>query len=248
MQFEGQTVIVTGGANGIGEQIAHRFASEGAHVAVADVESPAETADELETESIGRETDVTEPDEVAALAERANEAFGSIDVLVNNAAIYAPLVTERDRSFTEIPIDEWREVLDVNTTGVFVCCQEVIPYMTEQGHGSVVNISSAVIYGGITGYPHYVTSKGALPAMTRAIATEVGEDNVRVNAVAPGLVTSEASEQLDAEYLEGITDHQCLPYNGEPEDVVDSVEFLASERASFISGSTLHPDGGLTFR
>jgi len=248
MQFEDETVIVTGGANGIGEQIAHRFASEGAHVVVADVAAPGETADELDTESIGVETDVTEPEEVAALGERAIEEFGSIDVLVNNAAIYAPLVTERDRSFDEIPVDEWREVLDVNTTGVFICCQEIIPYMTEQGHGSVVNISSAVIYGGITGYPHYVTSKGALPAMTRAIATEVGEDNVRVNAIAPGLVTSEASKQLDEAYLEGITDHQCLPYNGQPEDVVDSVEFLASEKASFITGSTLHPDGGLTFR
>lgn len=248
MQFDGDTVIVTGGANGIGEQIAHRFASQGAHVVVADVESPASVAADLETESIGVETDVTEPDDVAALAARADDEFGSIDVLVNNAAIYGPLVTERDRSFDEIPIDEWREVIDVNTTGVFICCQEIVPYMTDQGHGSVVNISSAVMYGGITGYPHYVTSKGALPAMTRAIATEVGEDNVRVNAIAPGLVTSEASQQLDAEYLESITDHQCLPDNGEPEDVVDSVEFLASEKASFITGSTLHPDGGLTFR
>jgi 3-oxoacyl-[acyl-carrier protein] reductase len=248
MQFEDETVIVTGGANGIGEQMAHRFASQGANVAIADVEDAAETAAALETESIGAETDVTEPDDVAALAERANERFGSIDVLVNNAAIYAPLVTRRDRSYDEIPVDEWREVLEVNTTGVFICCQEVIPYMTDQGSGSVVNISSGVIYGGITGYPHYVTSKGALPAMTRAIATEVGEDGVRVNAVAPGLITSEASKQLGEEYLENITEYQCLPRNGRPEDVVDTVEYLASDKSSFVTGSTLHPDGGTSFR
>jgi len=248
MQFEGETVIVTGGSNGIGERTAHRFASKGANVVVADVEDPGATAADLATESIGVETDVTEPDEVAALAERANEAFGSIDVLVNNAAIYAPLVPERDRSYDEIPVDEWREVIDVNTTGVFICCQEVVPYMTDQGHGSVVNVSSAVIYGGITGYPHYVTSKGALPAMTRAIATEVGDDGVRINAVAPGLVTSDASQQLDEEYFDSVADHQALPRNGTPEDVVDAVEFLASENASFITGSTLHPDGGLSFR
>jgi len=248
MQFEGETVIVTGGSNGIGERTARRFASEGANVVVADVEDPAATAADLATESTGVETDVTDPDDVAALAERANEEFGSIDVLVNNAAIYAPLVPERDRSYDEIPVDEWREVLDVNTTGVFICCQEVLPYMTDQGHGSVVNISSAVIYGGITGYPHYVTSKGALPAMTRALATEVGEDDVRVNAVAPGLVTSDASQQLDEEYFDTVADHQTLPKNGTPEDVVDAVEFLAGEKASFITGSTLHPDGGLSFR
>jgi 3-oxoacyl-[acyl-carrier protein] reductase len=248
MEFEDRTVIVTGGANGIGEQMASRFASEGGHVVVADVKGAAETAADLETESLGMEVDVTEPDQVAAMAERADEEFGSIDVLVNNAAIYAPLVTKRDRSYDEIPIDEWRDVVEVNTTGVFICCQEVVPYMTEQGSGSVVNISSGVIYGGITGYPHYVTSKGALPAMTRALATEVGEHDVRVNAVAPGLITSEASKQLGEDYLEGVTEYQCLPRNGRPGDVVDTVEYLASEKASFVTGSTLHPDGGTSFR
>lgn len=120
--------------------------------------------------------------------------------------------------------------------------------MIEQGSGSVVNVSSAVMYGGVTGYPHYVTSKGAIPSLTRALATEVGEHGVRVNAVAPGLVTSEASKQLDSEYLEGVTEHQCLSRNGKPEDIVDAVEYLAGERSSFITGSTLHPDGGSSFR
>lgn len=248
MKYDNQTVVVTGGGSGIGERMARRFATKGAHVVIADLEGATEVAESLETDSIGIETDVTESDNVEGLADRTVDRFDTIDVLVNNAAIYAPLVPKRDRSFDEIPIDEWRNVLEVNTTGVFICCQEIIPHMIEQGGGSVINISSAVMYGGVTGYPHYVTSKGAIPPLTRALATEVGEHDVRVNAVAPGLVTSEASQQLDEEYLDGVVEHQCLPRNGTPEDVIDTVEFLASDQSSFITGSTLHPDGGSSFR
>lgn len=248
MTFEDKTVVITGGGRGIGKRMAERFAADGANVVVADIEGAATVADDLPTPSIGVDADVTEPDDVSALAEEAIERFDTIDVLVNNAAIYGPLVPKRDRRYDEIPIDEWREVLDVNTTGVFVCCQEIVPYMESQGSGSVVNVASAVMYGGVTGYPHYVTSKGAIPSMTRAIATEVGENNVRVNAVAPGLVTSEASKQLDQEYLDMIADLQCLPRNGTPEEVIDTVVYLASEDSSFITGSTLHPDGGISFR
>jgi len=248
MNFDEKTVIITGGGSGIGEQMARRFAGHGASVAIADVEGAAETAADLETDAVGIETDVTDEDEVRRLVEETLDAFGSVDVLVNNAAIYAPLVPKRDRSFDEIPVEEWRDVLEVNTTGTFIPCQQVIPQMIDQESGSVVNISSAVMYGGVTGYPHYVTSKGAIPSLTRAIATEVGQHGVRVNAVAPGLVTSEASKQLDEEYLEGVAEHQCLPRNGTPEEVVDTVEYLASEKASFITGSTLHPDGGSSFR
>jgi len=248
MDFEDRTVTITGAGSGIGERMARRFADHGANVVVADIENAEAVAADLETDAIGQQTDVTDEDDVADLVDRAIEEFGSIEVLINNAAIYAPLVPERDRRFDEIPIDEWRDVLDVNTTGTFICCQQVVPHMTEQEQGSVVNISSAVMYGGVTGYPHYVTSKGAIPSLTRAIASEVGDHGVRINAVAPGLVTSEASLQLDEEYLEGVTDHQCLPRNGKPEEVIDAVEYLASEKSSFTTGSTLHPDGGSSFR
>lgn len=248
MQFDDAVVLITGGGSGIGAQMAQHFAERGAHVIVGDVEGAEETADALPTDGLGVGMDVTDPDEVQAAVDAAVDSFGGIDVLVNNAAIYAPLVPKRDRRFDEIPIDEWRQVLDVNTTGVFVCCQKVLPEMMDQGSGSVINISSAVIYGGITGYPHYVTSKGAIPALTRALATEVGEYDVRVNAVAPGLVTSEASKQLDDEYLEMVASHQCLPRNGTPQEIIDVVAFLASEKASFITGSVINPDGGATFR
>ena len=240
--------MVTGGGSGIGAQMAHHFADAGANLVIGDLEGAGETADDVSGPGLGAECDVTDPDDVQALVDDAVDRFGGIDVLVNNAAIYAPLVTERDRRYDEIPIDEWRKVIDVNTTGVFVCCQKVLPVMESQESGSVINISSAVIYGGITGYPHYVTSKGAIPSMTRALATEVGENNVRVNAVAPGLVTSEASNQLDDEYLDMVASHQCLPRNGTPQEVIDTIAFLASDQSSFITGSTVNPDGGATFQ
>lgn len=248
MDFDDRTVMITGGGSGIGEQMAEYFAARGANIAVGDIEGAPETADTVDAPAVGRKMDVTEPDDVAAMVETTVDEFDEIDVLINNAAIYGPLVTKRDRRFDEIPIDEWRQVLEVNTTGVFICCQEVLPQMIEQESGSVVNISSAVIYGGVTGYPHYVTSKGAIPSLTRELATEVGEYHVRVNAVAPGLVTSEASQQLDEEYLDMVASHQCLPRNGRPEEVIDTVAFLASDHASFITGSVLHPDGGASFR
>ncbi len=248
MQFDGETVIITGGGQGIGKQMVKRFASNGANVVIADIENAESTAAELDTPALGVETDITDHEAVSRLAEETMNQFGTIDVLVNNAAVYEPLVTKRDRRYDEIPVDEWRNVLDVNTTGVFICCKEIVPHMEEQGSGSVINIASAVMYGGVTGYPHYVSSKGAIPSLTRAIATEAGENGVRVNAVAPGLVTSEASKQLDQEYLDMIADLQCLPENGTPEEIVDTVEYLASDKSSFITGSTLHPDGGTSFR
>jgi len=248
MDFADSTVVITGAGRGIGKRMAERFASGGADIVVADIEGAEEAAEDLSASALGVKTDITDPDDVEHLATETIDRFGSIDVLVNNAAIYGPLVPKRDRRYDEIPVDEWREVLDVNTTGMFICCQELVPYMEEQGHGSVVNISSAVMYGRATGYPHYVTSKGAVPSLTRAIAAEAGENGVRVNAVAPGLVTTEASQQLDQAYLDAIADQQALPHNGTPEEIVDTVEFLASEKASFIAGSVLHPDGGLTYR
>jgi len=167
---------------------------------------------------------------------------------VNNAAVYSPLVTERDRSFDEIPIEEWRSVLDVNLTGAFICCGKIVPRMAETGGGSVINIASAVAYFGATGYPHYVASKGGLVPLTRALARELGGQGVRVNAIAPGLILSEASRQLSEEYVQGVVEEQCIDRAGQPEDVVDAITFLAGERSSFMTGSTLHVDGGLTLR
>lgn len=248
MEFPEHTVVVTGGGSGIGKRMAERFASKDASVAIADIQNAATVAEGLDAEAMGMETDVTDEESVSEFTDAVLNRFGTIDVLINNAAMYEPLLEGRDRSFDEIPVEEWRSVLDVNVTGVFICCKQMVPHMAEQGSGSVINIASAVMYNGVTGYPHYVTSKGAIPPLTRAIANEVGEDGVRVNAVAPGLVTSEASQQLGEEYLDTIADYQVLPRNGTPDDVIDTIEFLASDQSSFITASTLHPDGGISYR
>lgn len=248
MEFPEHTVVVTGGGSGIGKRMAERFASKDASVAIADIQNAATVAEGLDAEAMGMETDVTDEESVSEFADAVLNRFGTIDVLINNAAMYEPLLEGRDRSFDEIPVEEWRSVLDVNVTGVFICCKQMVPHMAEQGSGSVINIASAVMYNGVTGYPHYVTSKGAIPPLTRAIANEVGDDGVRVNAVAPGLVTSEASQQLGEEYLDTIADYQVLPRNGTPDDVIDTIEFLASDQSSFITASTLHPDGGISYR
>ena len=248
MEFDETVVIVTGGASGIGEQCVRRFAEAGASVVIADLQDGTPVADDVPSPAIAVEADVSDEAAVEAMVEQTLDEFGGVDVLVNNAGIYASLVPKRDRDFDEIPIDEWRQVLDVNVTGTFLCCQHVIPQMRERGSGAVVNIASGVSYSGTVGYPHYVASKGAIPPLTRALAAEVGSAGVRVNAVAPGLILSEASQQLPEEYVDGVVDAQCVPRRGRPEDVVDGIEFLASEKASFISGSTLHVDGGLTRR
>jgi NAD(P)-dependent dehydrogenase (short-subunit alcohol dehydrogenase family) len=248
MEFADKTVIVTGGASGIGEECARRFAAQGASIVIADIEDGTPVAEDIDAPAIAVETDVSDGDDVAAMVEATVDEFGSIDVLVNNAGIYSSLVPKRDRGFDEIPIEEWQQVLAVNTTGTYLCCREAVPEMVRQGHGVVINIASGVAYSGTVGYPHYVASKGAIPPLTRALAAEVGEDGVRVNAVAPGLILSEASQQLSEEYIDGVVEAQCLKRRGRPSDVVDVIEFLASEKGSFISGSTLHVDGGLTRR
>lgn len=248
MNLSGKTAVVTGGAAGIGAEMVERFADLGAAVVIADIADGSAVVEAVDTDAVAVKTDVSDRESVRDLGRTVRDRFGAADILVNNAGIYAPLVPKRDRGFDEIPVDEWERVLAVNTTGTFFCCQEFIPDMMEREWGSVVNISSGVAFSGTVGYPHYVSSKGAIAPMTRALAAEVGEFGVRVNAIAPGLILSEASQQLSDEYIDNLVQAQCLKRRGRPSDVVDAVEFLTSEKSSFISGSLLHVDGGLTRR
>lgn len=201
MRFSEKNVIVTGGARGIGAVYAKAFAAEGANVVIADI---VETEGEALAEEINDQdgskalfvhADVTDDKSVSQMAQQTADAFGGIDILVNNAAIYLDLGAKKP--FDEISLEEWEKVMAVNVRGVWQCAKAVSPYMKQQGYGKIVNISSMVVHMGAPGFAHYVASKAAVIGLTRALARELGSHNVTVNAVAPGLVSNEATRQIN---------------------------------------------------
>ncbi|WP_049987508.1 SDR family NAD(P)-dependent oxidoreductase [Halobellus rufus] len=236
------TAVVTGAATGIGQAIAERLAADGAHVVVADVADGAETVSRIEGAGGSaefREADVTDESAMQSLFEGLE-----LDVLVNNAAYYAPLVTDKKR-FDEITSEEWDTVLAVNTKGTFLASKHALDAFDDGG--SIVNISSSVVTMGVPGFLHYVASKGAVLAMTRAMAAEVGDIGVRVNAVMPGFTWSEASQQAGDEYLEEYVDKQDLDRVVEPEDIASVVSFLAGPDSGIMTGQAVNADPGLSY-
>jgi 3-oxoacyl-[acyl-carrier protein] reductase len=248
MRLDGKVVIVTGGGLGIGKIYCRALAEEGARVVGADIVS--EAAEEV-AESIRREggealsvaVDVTSPESAEAMAEQVVGRFGRIDVLVNNAAMYSAILPKKH--FTEIPPDEWDRLMAVNTKGVFLCVKAVLPAMKEQGSGKVINIASATAFSGAPGFLHYVASKAAVIGMTRALARELGADNITANAIAPGLTSSDTSDGL---VPDDDVQHQvrarALNRVEVPEDIVGTLLFLASSDSDFVNGQTIVVDGG----
>ncbi|MFB6097173.1 MAG: SDR family NAD(P)-dependent oxidoreductase [Haloferacaceae archaeon] len=245
MSDPARTAVVTGGAAGIGRAIARRLAREGAHVVVLDIADAGETVDLIESDGGSaefREADVTDE----ASLEAALEGL-EIDTLVNNAAYYAPLVGNKKR-FDEISAEEWDTVMDVNAKGVFLASKAALPHFADSG-AAVVNISSTTAMKGTTGFLHYVASKAAVVGITRGMANELGDLNVRVNAVAPGFTASEASKQAGEAYLEQRAESQALSERPiQPDDVADAVAFLAGADSEMMSGQVLAVDGGKLFR
>jgi NAD(P)-dependent dehydrogenase (short-subunit alcohol dehydrogenase family) len=190
---------------------------------------------------------VASEEDVARMADETIERCGRIDVLVNNAGLYASLPM---RPFGEIPVDEWRQVMDVNVLSMFLTCRAVVPRMREQGGGKIVNISSGTPFRGVPFVLHYVTSKGAIVAFTRALARELGKDNVLVNCVAPGFTLSEGV-QAHPEVLEKLRDvsvaNRTLQRDQLPDDVVGAVVFLSGPGSDFVTGQTIVIDGGAYF-
>ena len=185
MILKDKVAIVTGAAQGIGASFAVGYAREGARIVIADIldgNQAVEAVEKAGSEAIYVKIDVTKQDECDAMAKAAIDRFGSIDILVNNAAIFGNLTL---RPFTEISTEEYNRVMQVNATGPFHCIKAVFPYMKEEG-GKIINISSASIFEGVPGMPHYVASKGAIMALTRSMARELGEYNINVNSIAPG--------------------------------------------------------------
>jgi NAD(P)-dependent dehydrogenase (short-subunit alcohol dehydrogenase family) len=237
--------IVTGAAQGIGRHIAEGLAAEGAHVVVADVQGADAAAAELG--GLAVQADVSDAEACERMAQVAIDAHGRIDILVNNAGIYSSLVPT---PFEQLSVDEWRRVFDVNVLGMYLATRAVTPFMRRAGSGRIINIASGTPYKGVPLFLHYVTSKGAVVAMTRALAKELGGDNVLVNTVAPGFTMSDGvlANPVQVEQLKDVSAKaRVLVRDQYPQDIVGAVVFFASDDSSFITGQSLVVDGGAYF-
>jgi 3-oxoacyl-[acyl-carrier protein] reductase len=249
MRLKDTTVVVTGGASGIGIHYCHHLLLEGARVLIADndVERVAAAPDVLraavEGASVhGVRADVVDEHDVAAVARQALDLFGAVDVLVNNVGTYphTPLL--------EMTLEEWRRVMTVNLDSVFLCSRAFLPSMRDAGRGKIINVATDLVWVGLGGMAHYVAAKAGVVGFTRALAREVGELGVTVNALAPGPVVPDLS-RLDEEGIARvaeIVDRQCVKWCQRPDDLVGPLVFLASPDSDFVSGQVLTVDGGLT--
>jgi 3-oxoacyl-[acyl-carrier protein] reductase len=248
-RLEGRVAIVTGGGHGIGKAYAARLAHEGAKVVIAELDARAGDAVAKELTAAGRDalavaTDVADAKSVQAMALKAVERFGRIDVLVNNAAIFATVPMSRS-PFDEIAIDEWDRMMAVNLRGTWLASCAVIPQMRKQGYGKIINISSGTALKGSPSRIHYVTSKAGILGFTKTLANEVGKDNICVNCVAPGSTLSEENpDEGIVKMRTAATSSRALKRVQTPEDLTGAIVFFASADSDFITGQTLVVDGG----
>ena len=244
MRLKDKVAIVTGSAQGIGRIYALRLASEGARVVVTDLQDPDPVADEIAAEggeALALRTDVADAKSVEEMARSAVARFGRIDILVNNAALFGVL---QRRPFEQIPVEEWDRVMAVNVKGLFLCCREVLAQMKRQRKGRIINISSGTVLQGTPQFLHYVTSKGAVVAFSRALAREVGEFGITVNTIAPGHTLSETVRRRGPNADERAVATRAIRRSQTPEDLAGTVVFLASDDSEFITGQMIVVDGG----
>ncbi len=246
-RLEGRVAIVTGAAQGIGATFAKGLAAEGAAVAIADVDSGAKVVAEIEAaggRALDVQTDVSDEASCMDMVARTVDAFGRLDILVNNAALF----TSIDRSpFDEISVDVWDRVMAVNIKGVWLGCKAAVPEMRKNKYGKIISICTGRIFKGAPYFLHYDASKGAVFAITRSLAREVGDDNICVNAIAPGSTMSEnvvARTNWMGGGPERTRETRALKRDETPEDLVGACVFLASSDSDFVTGQTLVIDGG----
>lgn len=249
MRLANKVAIITGAGHGIGKAYARKFAEEGAHVVIADIdatggEAVAKALIDLNLSAWARATDVRNFPSVEGLMRETEKKFGRIDVLMNNAAIY---VTQKlwKGPVEELALEEWDRVVEVNLKGVFLCCKAAIPVMKQQRSGKIINIASGTFFSGSGNMPHYTTSKGGVVALTRVMARQLGEWNINVNCMTPGSTMSE--ESVSEETLkrrEGSVDKRCFKRIETPADIVGTALFLASSDSDFMTGQLLVVEGG----
>ena len=248
MEMRGKVVLVTGAARGIGRELATACATAGASVVAADINDCGETIELVRRQGgqgIALKSDVSDAGSTREMAQKAAEAFGRIDGLVNNAALYGALTGGR---FDAIAEADWDAAMAVNVKGIWNCCKAAVPAMRRAGGGSIVNIASLAATYGMPFALHYTTSKAAVIGLTRGLARELGRDRIRVNAIAPSAVMTEGTREFFAEKLdralEAIKGGQTIQRNLEPADLVGTVLWLLSEGSAFVTGQTIAVDGG----
>ena len=247
MRLAGKVAIVTGAAQGIGAAYAQGLAREGAAVAVVDILDPTPVTKQIvgaDGKALALKIDVSDENQTQEMARKVLDTFGRIDILINNAAIYGTIVR---KPFEEITVEEWDQLYAVNVRGIFLCVKAVAPAMKAQQSGKIINATSSTFFKGNEDFLHYVSSKGAVVAMTRSLARELGEYNINVNAIAPGQTLSEANlkrgDRVDANSLR----IRLLKKRLYPDDLVGTIIYLSSSDSDMMTGQVLLVDGGTAF-
>ncbi|MDB5686985.1 MAG: short-chain dehydrogenase/reductase [Rhizorhabdus sp.] len=245
-RLENKVAVITGGAGGLGAATAARMVAEGARVVIADIDSDRanDVAARFGDKAIAIAFDAANTESVRALIEGAAEHFGRLDILDNNAALITDATSQFDTTATEIPFEIWDDIMGVNVRSFLAGCKYAIPHMLKNGGGSIINIASGSGLAGDIQRIAYGTSKAAVIALTKYVATQYGKEGIRCNAIAPGLILTEATKHASPELVAMMLKHVLTPRFGEPEDIASLATFLASDEAGYITGQTISCDGG----